>query len=174
MPLTDVAIRRAKPADKPQKLSDAGGLYLHITVAGAKSWRWKYRFGGKEKVLALGLYPDVSLANARDARDDARRLLRGGVDPGEQKKAAATAAVVDAASSFEAIAREWLVSRPWVPTYSKKVEAWFENDVFPHIGKLRAADLKASDFLKIARKMEERQAFESAHRVMQNCGQVMR
>ncbi|MCJ8005745.1 integrase arm-type DNA-binding domain-containing protein [Staphylococcus aureus] len=174
MPLTDVAIRRAKPADKPQKLSDAGGLYLYITVAGAKSWRWKYRFGGKEKVLALGLYPDVSLANARDARDDARRLLRGGVDPGEQKKAAATAAVVDAASSFEAIAREWLTARPWVPTYSKKVEAWFENDVFPHIGKLRAADLKASDFLKIARKMEERQAFESAHRVMQNCGQVMR
>jgi hypothetical protein len=127
MPLTDVAIRRAKPADKPQKLSDAGGLYLYITMAGAKSWRWKYRFGGKEKVLALGLYPDVSLANARDARDDARRLLRGGVDPGEQKKAAATAAVVDAASGFEAIAREWLATRPWVPTYSRKVEAWFER-----------------------------------------------
>ncbi|WP_329851086.1 Arm DNA-binding domain-containing protein [Stenotrophomonas pavanii] len=80
MPLADLAIRRAKPADKPQKLSDAGGLYLYVTVAGAKSWRWKYRFGGKEKVLALGLYPDVSLASARDARDDARRLLaqRGG------------------------------------------------------------------------------------------------
>jgi len=175
MPLTDLAIRRAKPADKPQKLSDAGGLYLYVTVAGAKSWRWKYRLGGKEKVLALGLYPEVSLASARDARDDARRLLRAGVDPGEQKKAAATAAVVDAASSFEAIAREWPAARPWVPNYSKKVEAWFDNDVPPPpIGKLRAADLKASDFLKIARKMEARQAFESAHRVMQNCSQVMR
>lgn len=171
MPLTDLAIRRAKPAEKPQKLSEAGGLYIYATVAGAKSGRWKYHFGGKEKVLAFGLYPDVSLADARDARDDARRLLRGRIDPGEQKKAAATTAVVDAASSFEAIARELLAARPWVPQYSKKVEEWFANDVFPHIGKLRAADLKASDFLKIARKMEARQAFETAHRVMQNFGQ---
>jgi len=173
-PLTDLEIRRAKPADKPQKLPNAGGLYLYVTLAGANSLRWKYRFRGKEKVPAPGLYPDVSLASARNARDDARRLLRGGVDPGEQKKAAATAAIVDAASSFEAIAREWLASRPWVPTYSKKVEARFANDVFPHIGKLRASDLKASDFLKVARKMEAREAFESAHCVMQNCGQVMR
>ncbi|WP_425532972.1 Arm DNA-binding domain-containing protein [Stenotrophomonas rhizophila] len=83
MPLTDVAIRRAKPYDKPQKLADGGGLYLLITRAGAKSWRWKHRVAGKEKLLTLGLYPEVTLAMARDAREDARRLLRSGVDPGQ-------------------------------------------------------------------------------------------
>ncbi|WP_282294808.1 integrase arm-type DNA-binding domain-containing protein [Stenotrophomonas sp. PS02289] len=174
MPLTDVAVRRAKPSDKPQKLADGGGLYLYITVAGAKSWRWKYRIGGKEKLLTLGLYPDVTLAKARDARDDARRLQRVGIDPGEQRKAATASPAGVPTDSFEAITREWLRGRQWVPGYEKKVIAWFDNDVFPTIGKRRAADLKASDFLAVARKMEERKAFESAHRVMQNCGQVMR
>lgn len=174
MPLTDAAIRRTKPADKPQKLADGGGLFLFITVAGAKSWRWKYRVAGKEKLLTLGLYPDVSLAKAREAREDARRLLASGVDPSEQRKAAAATKAADTVDSFEVIAREWLAGRPWVAGYEKKVAAWFEKDVFPLIGPRRAADLKASDFLAIARKMEERKAFESAHRVMQNCGQVMR
>jgi len=174
MPLTDVAIRRAKPSDKPQKLADGGGLYLLITTAGAKSWRWKYRVAGKEKLLTLGLYPDVTLASAREARDDARRLLRTGVDPGVQRKAVAASPAGIPVDSFESITREWLRGRQWVPGYEKKVAAWFENDVFPAIGARRAADLKASDFLAIARKMEGREAFESAHRVMQNCGQVMR
>ncbi|MGY8563289.1 integrase arm-type DNA-binding domain-containing protein [Paracidovorax citrulli] len=174
MPLTDVAIRRAKPSDKPQKLTDGGGLFLFLTTAGAKSWRWKYRVAGREKLLVIGLYPDVTLAMARAARDDARRLLASGVDPGVQRKAAATARAGIDPDSFEVIAREWLRGRQWVPGYKKKVEAWFENDVFPAIGARRAAELRASDFLSIARKMEEREAFESAHRVMQNCGQVMR
>ncbi|WP_102945653.1 integrase arm-type DNA-binding domain-containing protein [Stenotrophomonas sp. VV52] len=174
MPLTDVAIRRAKPSDKPQKLADGGGLYLLITTAGAKSWRWKYRVAGREKLLTLGLYPDVTLASAREARDDARRLLRSGVDPGLQRKAVAASPAGIPVDSFESITREWLRGRQWVPGYEKKVVAWFENDVFPSIGARRAADLKASDFLAIARKMEAREAFESAHRVMQNCGQVMR
>ncbi|OEZ02338.1 MULTISPECIES: integrase arm-type DNA-binding domain-containing protein [Stenotrophomonas] len=174
MPLTDVAIRRAKPSDKPQKLADGGGLYLLITTAGAKSWRWKYRVAGKEKLLTLGLYPDVTLASAREARDDARRLLRSGLDPGLQRKAVAASPAGIPVDSFESITREWLRGRQWVPGYERKVVAWFENDVFPAIGARRAADLKASDFLAIARKMEAREAFESAHRVMQNCGQVMR
>lgn len=174
MPLTDVAIRRAKPSDKPQKLADGGGLYLLITTAGAKSWRWKYRVAGKEKLLTLGLYPEVTLAMARDAREDARRMLRSGVDPGQQRKAATASPSGAPEDCFETIAREWLRGRPWVPDYQKKVEAWFENDVFPAIGVRRAVELKASDFLAIARRMEERKAFESAHRVMQNCGQVMR
>jgi len=174
MPLTDVAIRRAKPSDKPQKLTDGGGLFLFLTTAGAKSWRWKYRVAGKEKLLVIGLYRDVTLAMARAARDDARRLLAGGVDPGVQRKAVATARAGIDPDNFEVIAREWLRGRQWVPGYKKKVEAWFENDVFPTIGARRAVELRASDFLAIARKMEERQAFESAHRVMQNCGQVMR
>jgi integrase len=174
MPLTDAAIRRAKPADKPQKLADGGGLFLLITVAGAKSWRWKYRVAGREKLLTLGLYPDVSLAMAREAREDARRLLASGVDPSEQRKAAAATKAADLVESFEVIAREWLAGRPWVPGYQKKVEAWFEKDVFPFVGSRRAAELKASDFLQVARRMEARDAFESAHRIMQNCGQVMR
>ncbi|MBD3825578.1 integrase arm-type DNA-binding domain-containing protein [Stenotrophomonas sp.] len=174
MPLTDAAIRRAKPADKPQKLADGGGLFLLITIAGAKSWRWKYRIAGKEKLLTLGLYPDVSLAQAREAKEDARRLLASGVDPSEQRKAAVATRAADTVASFEVIAREWLAGRPWVPAYGKKVIAWFEKDVFPYIGARRAGDLKASDFLQVARRMEARAAFESAHRVMQNCGQVMR
>lgn len=174
MPLTDAAIRRAKPADKPQKLADGGGLFLLITVAGAKSWRWKYRVAGKEKLLTLGLYPDVSLAKAREAREDARRLLASGVDPSEHRKAATASRAVADGESFEVITREWLAGRPWVPAYGKKVIAWFEKDVFPYIGARRARDLKASDFLHVARRMEAREAFESAHRVMQNCGQVMR
>ncbi|WP_262071875.1 integrase arm-type DNA-binding domain-containing protein [Stenotrophomonas sp. Marseille-Q5258] len=174
MPLTDAAIRRAKPADKPQKLADGGGLFLLITIAGAKSWRWKYRIAGKEKLLTLGLYPDVSLAQAREAKEDARRLLASGVDPSEQRKAATATRAADTVASFEVIAREWLAGRPWVPAYGKKVIAWFEKDVFPYIGARRAGDLKASDFLQVARRMEARAAFESAHRVMQNCGQVMR
>lgn len=174
MPLTDAALRRAKPAAKPQKLADGGGLFLFITLAGAKSWRWKYRVAGKEKLLTLGLYPDVTLAKAREAREDARRLLASGVDPSEQRKATTAARTTADGEAVEVIAREWLVSRPWVPNYQKKVAAWFEKHVFPFIGSRRASELKASDFLQVARRMEARDAFESAHRVMQNCGQVMR
>ncbi|MEN5069346.1 integrase arm-type DNA-binding domain-containing protein [Stenotrophomonas sp. TWI1183] len=173
MPLTDAAIRRAKPVDKPQKLADGGGLFLFIPIAGNKSWRWKHRVIGKEKLLTLGLYPKVSLAKAREAREDAHRLLASGVDSSEQRKAAAATKAADLVESFEVIAREWLAGRPWVPGYQKKVAAWFEKDVFPFLGSRRAADLKASDFLHVARRMEAREAFESAHRLMQNCGQVM-
>lgn len=165
-PLTDAAIPRAKPADKPQKLADGGGLSLLVTVASAKSWRWKYRVAGKEKLLTFGLYPDVSLAMAREAREDARRLLASAVDPSEQRKAASATKAADLVESFEVIAREWLAGSPWVAGYQKKVAAWFEKDVFPFIGARRAADLKASDFLQVARRMEAREAFESAHRIM--------
>ena len=174
MPLSDAAIRRVKPTEKQQKLSDGGGLFLLVHPNGSRYWRWKYRFNGKEKLLGMGIYPEVTLAKAREAREDARRLLASGVDPSEQRKAAAATKAADLVESFEVIAREWLAGRPWVPGYEKKVAAWFEKDVFPLIGRRRAAELKASDFLAIARRMEERKAFESAHRVMQNCGQVMR
>jgi len=174
MPLSDAAIRRVKATEKQQKLSDGGGLFLLVHPNGSRYWRWKYRVNGKEKLLGMGIYPEVSLAKAREAREDARRLLASGVDPSEHRKAAtASRAAVDG-ESFEVIAREWLAGRPWVPAYGKKVIAWFEKDVFPYIGARRAGDLKASDFLQVARRMEARAAFESAHRVMQNCGQVMR
>lgn len=174
MPLSDAAIRRSKPADKPQKLSDGGGLYLLIQPAGGRYWRMKYRFGGKEKLLAVGIYPDVPLALARQRRDEARQLLAKGIDPGEHRKAVAAARAELGANTFEVIAREWLGKRDWVESYRVKVEAWFANDVFPWVGSRPAAELEAPDFLAVARRVEKRGAIESAHRIMQNCGQVMR
>ena len=106
--LTDTAIRKAKPADKPTRMFDGGGLYLEVSPAGGKLWRLKYRFNGKERRLALGIYPDTGLADARGKRDDARKLLAAGVDPGEQRKAEKAAGEERAANSFEVIAREWL------------------------------------------------------------------
>lgn len=175
-PLTDLALKRAKPSEKTQRLFDGGGLYLEITPAGGRYWRMKYRrpITGKENRLALGVYPTVTLARARERREDARRLLAQGIDPGEHKKAAAAEAAGAAANTFQPIAEEWLRGRKWAPGYRVKVEAWFANDVFPYLGSRPARDLTATDFLAVARRMEKRGAIESAHRVMQNCGQVMR
>ncbi len=173
-PLTDIALRRAKPTTKTQRLFDGGGLYLEITTAGGRYWRMKYRFAGKEKRLAFGVYPDVTLQMARVRRDEARRQLAEGVDPAEQKKAKAAALATLSARTFETIAREWMAGRIWVDGYRVKVESWFNNDVFPWIGSRHADELEAPDFLALARRMERRGAIESGHRIMQNCGQVMR
>jgi len=174
MALSDLAIRRAKPTEKVQRLFDGGGLYLEISPTGGKLWRQKYRFAGKEKRLAHGGYPAVSLSDARDRRDAARKLLAAGVDPGEHRKAEKAAGLERAGNSFEVVAREWLLKRDWVPGYLSKVEAWLVNDVFPYIGGRPVAELTAPEFLRVARRIEERGAIESAHRIMQNCGQVMR
>lgn len=174
MPLTDTAIRKAKPADKPQRMFDGGGLYLEVSPAGGKLWRLKYRVNGKEKRLALGTYPDTGLADARDKRDAARKLLAAGVDPSEQRKAEKAAGTERAANSFEVVTREWLAKQTWVESYRVKVEAWMDNDVYPYIGDRPVAELTAPEFLRVARRIEERGAVESAHRVMQTCGQAMR
>ena len=174
MRLTDTAVRKAKPTDKTQRLFDGGGLYLEITPAGGKRWRQKYRFAGKEKLLALGVYPDVSLAEARERRDKARKLLANGVDPGQHRQAEKAAGAERAGNSFEVVARDWLTKRDWVPNYTAKVTAWLENDVFPYIGGRPVAELTAPEFLRVGRRIEDRGAIESAHRVLQNCGQVMR
>jgi len=172
--LTDTAIRKAKPADKPARMFDGGGLYLEVSPAGGKLWRLKYRFNGKERRLALGIYPDTGLADARDKRDAARKLLAAGVDPGEQRKAEKAAGEERAANSFEVIAREWLGKQTWVEHYRVKVEAWMGKDVYPYIGARPVAELSAPEFLRVGRRMEERGAIESAHRILQTCGQVMR
>ncbi|MBP8270495.1 MAG: integrase arm-type DNA-binding domain-containing protein [Sphaerotilus sp.] len=176
MALTDTALRKAKPGDKPQKLADGGGLYLLLKPTGAKWWRWDYRrpVSGKRNTLSLGTYPDVSLALARERRDEARRLLAQGVDPGETRKAEKAAGEQRAANSFEVVAREWLAKQSWVPGYISKVTAWMANDVFPYIGSRPIASLSAPDFLSVGRRIEERGAVESAHRILQNCSQVMR
>jgi integrase len=176
MPLTDALIRKAKPADKPAKLADGGGLYLLLKPDGARWWRWDYRrpVTGKRNTLSLGTYPDTGLADAREKREAARKLLAAGVDPGEHRKAEKAAGVSRAANSFEVIAREWLGKRDWVESYSSKVLGWMENDVFPWIGGRPIAALTAPEFLSVGRRIESRGAVESAHRVLQNCGQVMR
>lgn len=174
MPLTDITVRKTKPTDKVQRLFDGGGLYLEVTPAGGKLWRQKYRFAGKEKRLAHGTYPEVSLSDARERRDAARKLLAAGVDPSEHRKAEKAAGDERAGNSFEVVAREWLGKRDWVDSYAVKVTAWLDNDVFPWIGARPIAELTAPEFLKVGQRIESRGAVESAHRVLQNCGQIMR
>lgn len=132
MPLTDVAIRKAAPREKPYRLADGGGMYLEVSPSGGKYWRLKYRFLGKEKRLALGVYPDVPLAAAREKREDARKKLAAGVDPGEAKKADKRAALLAATNSFEMVALGWMDElKPYVTAGSMaKTKARFEKDVF--------------------------------------------
>ncbi|WP_325169106.1 Arm DNA-binding domain-containing protein, partial [Xanthomonas hortorum] len=126
---------------------DSDGLYLEVSPKGGRWWRLKYRFGGKEKRLAIGVYPDVPLALARQRRDEARQLLAQGIDPGEHRKAATAARAILGANTFEVIANEWLEKRNWVDGYRVKVVGWFTNDVFPYIGARPAAELEAPEFL---------------------------
>ena len=174
MPLSDTAIRKVKATGKTQRLFDGFGLYLEVSPTGSKLWRQKYRFAGKEKRLALGIYPDVTLREARERCAEARKLLSAGLDPSDHRKAEKAAGADRAANSFEVIAREWLTKQAWVPHYRVKIEAWLANDVFPWIGGRPVAEVTAPEFLRCARRMESRGAVESAHRVLQNCGQVMR
>lgn len=174
MPLTDVAIRSAKAQAKTLRLFDAGGLYLEVSPTGGKWWRWKYRFGGKETRISIGVYPDVSLKLAREKRDAARRQLAAGIDPGQARKAEKLSQA--GADSFEAIAREWHVkfSPGWVPSHGDRILTRLEKDLFPWIGKRPIAEIKAPDLLAVLRRIESRGALETAHRAMQNCGQVFR
>lgn len=157
----------------PIKLRDDKGLYVLLTPNGARKWRWDYRrpVAGKRNTLSLGRYPKVSLAAAHELRNDARKALESGIDPSEATKAAG---VERAANNFEVVAREWLGKRTCVDSYRVKVLAWMDNDVFPWLGIRPIAELTAPEFFRIARRIEEHGAIESAHRILQNCGQVMR
>lgn len=176
MPLTDTAIRKAKPAEKAVRLYDAGGLYLEIAPAGGKWWRLKYRYGGKEKRLSLGTYPDTGLADARRKRDEARRHLADGIDPGAQRKAAKAATAAREANSFELVAREWYAKqRPkWADSHAEKVLLRLENDVIPWIGGRPVDEITAPELLQVANRITDRGAIETAHRAMQYCASVMR
>ena len=176
MPLTDTAVRSAKPTDKPVKLFDERGLFLLIAPAGGKWWRFQYRFGGKHKSLSLGVYPDVALKKARERRDEARKLLADGIDPGEHRKAKKSAGADRAANSFEVVAREWFAKYEpkWAETHSSKIIRRLELDVFPWLGARPIADIAAPDLLACLRRIEARGALDTAHRAQQNCGQVFR
>ena len=174
MPLTDIKIRSLKPQKTSFKVWDTGGLYLEVSPAGGKWWRWKYRFAGKEKRLSFGVYPDVSLKAAREKRDIARQQLGCGIDPSEARKAEKIAQA--GAESFEAIAREWHAkfSPGWVASHSDRILRRLENDIFPWLGKRSISEIKAPDVLAVLRRIESRGALETAHRALQNCGQVFR
>lgn len=176
MPLTDTAIKNAKPADKPVRLFDGGGLYLEVAPSGGKWWRLKYRFGGKEKRISLGVYPDVPLKEARERRDKARALLEAGADPGEAKKAEKRAAQLSTENSFEAVAREWHAkyTPSWSDSHGARLLRRLEVDAFPWIGGKPIAELAPPDVLDVLRRVEKRGALETAHRVHANIGQVCR
>ncbi|MCL4669766.1 tyrosine-type recombinase/integrase [Burkholderia pseudomallei] len=176
MPLTDTAIRNAKPADKPMRLFDGGGLYLEIAPSGGKWWRLKYRFGGKEKRYSLGVYPEVTLATARKKRDEAREKLAAGIDPGEAKKAEKRASLLAAAHSFEVVARGWMDERKTIvePAQHAKTLARMENDVFPWLGKRPIAEIDAPEILVVLKRVDGRGARFTAHRIRSEISRVFR
>lgn len=176
MALTDVKVRTAKPLDKPYKLADGGGLYLLVNANGSRYWRMKYRVMGREKLLSIGVYPDVSLAVARQKRDEARRSLAAGDDPGAIKKAEKQARKIATANTFESIAREWHKSKAdrWSLRYREEILSTFEKDIFPHIGIKPIADIKPLELLETLKRMEKRGALEKMRKVRQRCGEVFR
>ena len=176
MMLTDTGIRKVKPGVKPTRIFDGGGLYLQVSPAGAKLWRLKYRFGGKEKLLAFGAYPAVSLAGARDRRDQARKLLADGIDPGEQRKATKAVRAGLAANTFEVIGREWYAkTAPKLADNTKaKLLTFLEKDVFPWIGARPIGDIVAADLIKVIERIEQRGAMDIARRVHNYMGRIFR
>ena len=176
MPLTDVAIRRAQPSKKSRKMFDGRGLYLEVSPRGGKWWRLKYRFEGKDKRISLGVYPDVSLKEARQRCEDARRLLAGGVDPSAHRQALKAAKAQRDSNTFEAVAREWFTKQAptWAPSHSSLIMSRLQRNIFPWLGGKPIADINASQLLEVLRRIEQRGVLETAHRVLQNCGQVFR
>ena len=176
MPLTDAAIRKAQPAEKPQRLFDGGGLYLEIAPSGGKWWRLKYRHSGKEKRLSLGTYPDTGLADARGKRDDARKLIAAGIDPSQKRKADKAAGAISSANSFEVVARSWLETQRRVlePITLTKADRMLTMWAFPWLGKLPVAEIKPLQVLAVLRRVEARGAHETAHRLKQRIAQIYR
>ncbi len=176
MPLTDTAIRNAKPADKTQRLFDGGGLYLEISPAGGKWWRWKFRHGGKEKRLSFGTYPDTGLAAARAKREDARRLLATGVDPSLHRKSEKAAGTERAANSFEVVAKSWLETqkRSLEPVTITRADRMLTLWAYPWIGSMPIASIKPPQILAVLRRVEGRGAHETAHRLKQRIAQIFR
>lgn len=170
--LTNAAITAARPKQKPYKLADGGGLYLLVVPGGGRWWRLKFRVDGSEKLLSLGVYPAVSLKQARERRDEARRDLANGIDPGAKRRSERDSA----GDSFEAIAREWFekFSPSWVPGHSGKLIRRLELYIFPWLGSRPIAKITAPDLLSCLRRIESRGALETAHRALQVCGRVFR
>lgn len=174
--LTETQIKNAKPGEKAKRLWDERGMYLEVTPAGGRLWRFKYRIDGKEKRIGLGRYPEVGLKDARERREEARKLLANGVDPSLQRQAVKAAAVLKATNTFEAVAREWFLrfSPNWAESHSKTVLRRLEKDIFPWMGDRAIAEVTAPELLAVIRQVEGRGALETAHRELNICGQIFR
>ena len=175
IPLSDMKVQKAKSKDKSITLFDGGGLFLMVTPSGGKLWRFKYRFNRKEKKLAFGTYPEISLLDARKRRDEARSQIAHGIDPSVVRKAQKQANT-EATETFEIIAREWFQKflNTWKESHSKRIIGRLERDVFPFIGQTPISEIKAPELLAVLRRIEARGTFELAHRIRTICGQVFR
>lgn len=187
-PLSDIQIKNAKPTPKEIKLFDGGGLFLFIAplkrdskgkpLPASKLWRFKYRFGGKEKLLSFGAYPALSLADARLRREEAKKLLANGIDPSEMKKALKSSDKEIAANTFEAIAREWHLkfssAGKWSPVHASDILHRLEKDIFPPLGSRPISEIKPKELLDVLERVVKRGALDSAHRLRHHCGMIFR
>lgn len=176
MPLTDIKCRKATSREKPYKLADGRGMYLEVRPNGSKYWRYKYRFNKKEKLLALGVYPETSLGEAREKLQHARKLLSNDVDPSQEKKKKKALASENAENTFETIAREWYENRRsrWKNRYAEEIITRLEKDIFPEIGVYPISQIEPPLLLHVIRKIENRGAYELAKRQLQKCGEIFR
>jgi integrase len=174
--LTETAIRNAKPESKLRRLYDSGGLYLEITPSGGKWFRLKYRIGGKEKRLSLGVYPDVGLRKARERRDEARRMLADQIDPSAHRQATAASREAKSANTFEIVAREWFEKQKprWAETHAVKTMWILQKTLFPYVGSRPVAEVSPRELLGALRRTEGRGALETARRARGIAGQVLR
>lgn len=174
--LTEVKIKALKAKDKPYKSYDAGGLFLQVMPSGSKLWRFRYQFAGRAKLLSLGGYPETKLKEARDLRDDARKMIRDGDDPGAVRQARkAKAAKIDG-DTFKAVALEWFAKKEktWVPNHADRLQRLMERDIFPWLGKRSIHGIEAPEILTMLRRIEGRGAVDTSHRALQLCGNVFR
>lgn len=177
-PLTDTAIKKAKPSTKNTTFFDGGGLFLLVTPSGGKLWRFKYRFAGKEKLLSFGSYPEISLADARQSRSDARKLLAQDIDPGEFRKTHKALNKELSANTFESVAREWhhkfSSAGKWSPAHAADILHRLEKDIFPPLGARPISEIKPKDLLTALERVASRGALDTAHRLRHHCGMVFR
>ena len=174
--LTDIIVKNIKPKEKIFRIFDEKGLYLEVNPKGGKYWRFKYLFDRKEGRLAFGVYPEVSLKEARDKRDEARKKISNGINPAEEKKLAKITRMIDAENSFEAVAREWHEKQKarYTVKHHRAVLTRLANDVFPLLGSRPIGQIKAPELLVTVQKIEKRGAVDLSHRVLQTCGQIFR
>jgi hypothetical protein len=172
MSLTDTALRAVKPTDKQQKLFDGGGLFLLVAPSGTKSWRLKYRFQGKEKLITLGLYPLISLKEARERAAAAKKTLAGGKDPSAERKQGK----LQLRTTFEIVAREWHEKQApaWSATYYKKTMDNLVKNAFPYIGDRPIAEITAQELLAMLRRLESRGTIATAHAIRGLCTSIFR